>query len=121
VLGRIQHLAPAFHPVLAGPRFFTSGALQIDFEKRSCRVGSRTTKLTLKEAELLQYLVLRAGKVISRRELLAAVWGPDTVSHSNYLHVLVTKLRKKIEPDPSRPIYILTSPWFGYGFSLSEP
>ena len=72
--------------------------------------------LTPKEFELLRHLVANQGKPISHRRLLQAVWGPDYGEETEYLRVTVNQLRKKIEPEPSRPKYILTEPWVGYRF-----
>ena len=117
---RLLRITPKLAPLVAGPRFFTSGGLDIDFLERRVQAGPKTAVLTPKEAELLQYLILRTGRPVPHRELLEAVWGPDSVNHRNYLHVFITNLRKKIEPDPSKPQYILNEPWFGYRFSVPE-
>jgi two-component system KDP operon response regulator KdpE len=63
---------------------------------------------------LLKYLATNAGKVITHKQLLTRVWGVDFVPDIQYLRVYISHLRKKIEPDPSRPIYILTEPGVGY-------
>jgi two-component system, OmpR family, KDP operon response regulator KdpE len=106
---------------MAGPRTFTSGDLKIDFEARQVRSGARLVRLTPKEFDLLRYLVANAGKPVPHRELLQAVWGPDYGDQTDYLRVFITTLRKKIEPNPSKPQYILTEPWIGYRFRLPEP
>ncbi len=89
----------------------------------SIRVGfdqvRKTGHLTPKESALLRYLVSQDGRVVPHRELLAAVWGSKSVNRSNYLHVFMTNLRKKIEPDPGRPQYIETVPCVGYSFSVT--
>jgi two-component system KDP operon response regulator KdpE len=99
-----------------GPRTFSSGDLEIDFEARKIRSGKKTVRLTPKEFDLLRYLVSHAGKPVPHRELLQAVWGPDYGDQSDYLRVFITHLRKKIEPNPAKPQYILTEPWVGYRF-----
>ncbi|MBI1762407.1 MAG: response regulator transcription factor [Acidobacteria bacterium] len=73
--------------------------------------------LTPKEFELLAYLLQHAGKVLTHRALLAAVWGGDYTEQTEYLRVFVGQLRKKIEADPANPRYILTEPWVGYRFN----
>jgi two-component system, OmpR family, KDP operon response regulator KdpE len=100
----------------AGPRTFVSGDLEIDFEARKIRSGKKTVRLTPKEFDLLRYLVSHAGKPVPHRELLQAVWGPDYGDQTDYLRVFITHLRKKIEPNPAKPQYILTEPWIGYRF-----
>jgi len=100
----------------AGPRTFSAGELEIDFEARKIRSGKKAVRLTPKEFELLRYLVAHAGKPVPHRELLQAVWGPDYGDQTDYLRVFITHLRKKIEPNPAKPQYILTDPWLGYRF-----
>ncbi len=95
---------------------FISDDLQIDFVNRKVRAGKNNVRLTPKEFDLLRYLVSHAGKPIPHRELLSAVWGPDSGDQIEYLRVFITYLRKKIEPDAAKPRYILTEPWVGYGF-----
>ena len=104
----------------AGPRTFISGDLEIDFEARKIRSGTKSVRLTPKEFDLLRYLVSHAGKPVPHRELLQAVWGPDYGDQSDYLRVFITHLRKKIEPNPAKPQYILTEPWIGYRFAGSS-
>jgi len=101
----------------AGPRTFVSGDLEMDFEARKIRSGKKSVRLTPKEFDLLRYLVSHAGKPVPHRELLQAVWGPDYGDQTDYLRVFITHLRKKIEPNPARPQYILTEPWIGYRFA----
>ncbi len=101
----------------AGPHAFTSDDLEIDFEARKIRAGKKNVRLTPKEFDLLRYLVSQAGKPVPHRELLQAVWGPDYGDQTDYLRVFITHLRKKIEPNPSQPQYILTEPWVGYRFA----
>jgi two-component system KDP operon response regulator KdpE len=76
--------------------------------------------LTPKEFDLLTYLARHAGKVLTHRNLLAAVWGGNSVEQPEYLRVFVGHLRKKLEPDEAAPRYILTEPWVGYRFEPGE-
>jgi two-component system KDP operon response regulator KdpE len=101
----------------SGPHKYSSGDLEIDFEARKVQTGDKTVRLTPKEFELLRYLVSHAGKPVPHRELLQAVWGPDYGDQTDYLRVFITHLRKKIEPNPAQPRYILTEPWVGYRFT----
>jgi len=94
----------------------TAGDFCIDLEARSVKVLGREVHLTPKEFDLLVYLVRRAGKVVTHRALLAAVWGPNSTEQPEYLRVFMGQLRKKIEADPSAPKYLLTEPWVGYRF-----
>ena len=77
-------------------------------------------KLTPMEYELLKYMVQNAGRVLTRRMLLTAVWGPGHEDDTQSLRVLVRQLRKKIEKIPAKPCFILTDPGVGYRFK-SEP
>jgi two-component system, OmpR family, KDP operon response regulator KdpE len=98
------------------------GAVDVDFDTRQLVARGKRVRLTPKEFELLRYLVTHANKVVSHRELLQAVWGPDYGDQVDYLRVFVNQLRKKIEPNPSTPVYLLTEPWVGYRLQLSaEP
>ena len=105
-------------PGVAGTNLvnFVSEHLEIDFVMRRVRAGDRSIRLTPKEFDLLRYLASQTGRPISHRELLTAVWGPDRAHQIDYLRVFITYLRKKLEPDPANPQFILTEPWFGYRF-----
>ena len=98
---------------------FQTDALTIDFLRRRVTVDGKDVHLTPTEYEMLKYLAQHAGKVITRRTLLLAVWGPEYGSEDHYLHVFVGQLRRKIEPNPSRPRYLLTEP--GIGYRLRSP
>ena len=102
-----------------GPRGFESAGLEIDFEGRRVRAQGREVRLTPKEFELLRCLVAHAGRPVTHRELLQAVWGPDYGDEPEYLRVFINQLRKKIEANPAKPTIILTEPWVGY--RLAEP
>jgi two-component system KDP operon response regulator KdpE len=94
------------------------GAVEVDFDTRQVTARGRTVRLTPKEFDLLRYLVAHANKVITHRELLQAVWGPDYGDQVDYLRVVVNQLRKKIESKPSEPTCLLTEPWVGYRLNL---
>ena len=102
-------------------RHLALGPIEVDFEARRVQAGDRRVRLTPKELDVLRYLALHAGKVVTHRELLQAVWGPDYGDEVDYLRVIVNQLRKKIEADPSHPVYLLTEPWVGYRLQLSAP
>jgi two-component system, OmpR family, KDP operon response regulator KdpE len=93
---------------------FQTGGLLIDFERRLVTVDGHEVHLTPTEYDALKYLAMNAGKVITRRTLLQAIWGPQYLSEDQYLYVLIGNLRRKIEPDPSRPRYLLTEAGIGY-------
>jgi two-component system KDP operon response regulator KdpE len=96
------------------------GAVQVDFDTREIVGSGGRVRLTPKEFELLKYFVSHANKVLSHRELLQAVWGPDYGDQVDYLRVFVNQLRKKIEKNPSNPAHLLTEPWVGYRLQLAE-
>jgi len=95
---------------------FTAKDFSMNFEARLVTVRGHEVHLTPKEFELLRHLVLNAGKPLTHRRLLQAVWGPDYGDEPEYLRVMVNQLRKKIESDPARPNLILTEAWVGYRF-----
>ena len=105
----------------AGPQRIALDQVEIDFQSRKLIVGGSQVRLTPKEFDLLRYLALHPNKAITHRELLQAVWGPDYGDEVEYLRVFVKQLRRKIEPKPDKPRYILTAPWVGYRFHLPEP
>jgi two-component system KDP operon response regulator KdpE len=93
------------------------GDFRVDLEARSVFVREAEVHLTPKEYDLLVHFVRHAGKVLTHRTLLAAVWGGNYTEQGEYLRVFVGQLRKKVEPNPSTPRYILTEPWVGYRFN----
>jgi two-component system, OmpR family, KDP operon response regulator KdpE len=90
--------------------------LEIDFAAHALTVNGRTTRLTPKELDLLAYLVAHPNTTIGHRELLQAVWGPDYGQELEYLRVFINRLRKKLEPDPGNPRFLITDAWAGYRF-----
>ena len=94
--------------------------MHLDFDNRNIIVQGKSVHLTPKEFELLRELVTNAGKPVSHRRLLQAVWGPDYGEETESLRVMVNQLRKKIEPDPANPRFIRTEPWIGYRFVLPQ-
>ena len=112
-------LRRAMTPVVndAEPTLLQEGDFRVDLESRSVMVAGREIRLTPKEFDLLTYLMKHAGKVLTHRRLLAALWGGNYVEQNEYLRVFVGNLRKKIETDATSPRYILTEPWIGYRFN----
>jgi two-component system, OmpR family, KDP operon response regulator KdpE len=99
----------------SGP--ITRGGLVIDRERFRVVRDGEEVRLTPKEFELLSYLAQHPGRVLTHRAILKAIWGPHATDQPEHLRVLVGSLRKKIEPNPSSPKYILTEPWVGYRFA----
>ncbi len=92
------------------------GDFCVDLESREVRVAGKEIRLSPKEFDLLTFFIRNAGKVLTHRKLLANIWGGNYTDQTEYLRVFVRHLRKKIEPDPAKPRYILTEPWVGYRF-----
>jgi two-component system KDP operon response regulator KdpE len=95
----------------------TRGALTIDFDRHRVQRGGEDIRLTPKEFELLALLVTHAGRVLTHRAILKSIWGSTAADQPEHLRVLMGHLRRKIEPDPARPRYLLTEPWVGYRFA----
>jgi two-component system KDP operon response regulator KdpE len=90
------------------------GDLTIDYDRRRLVRGDEEIRLTPKEFELLAFLARNPDRVLTHRAILKAVWGPNAVDQPEHLWVLVSQLRKKIEPDPAMPRYLVSEPWVGY-------
>ena len=93
------------------------GDLTIDYDRRRVIRDGEEIRLTPREFELLELLARHAGQVMTNRMLLRTIWGGNAVDQPEHVRVLVNALRKKIEPDPSRPRYVLTEAWVGYRFA----
>jgi two-component system KDP operon response regulator KdpE len=109
----LRRRSPAGEPVIA------VGDLVVDLEKRSVTVKGERVHLTPHEFDLLRVLAVNQGKLLTHRMLLQEVWGRGYGNESNLLHVNISQLRRKIEPDRARPRYLLTEP--GAGYRLVEP
>jgi len=94
--------------------------LKVDLARRLVYVKEQVISLTPREYELVRFLVLHAGKVITHRQLLRDVWGGVYETELHLLRVNMSNLRRKIEPDPARPQYILTEPGVGYRLKVVE-
>jgi len=92
------------------------GDLTIDFDRRRVLRESTEIRLTPKEFELLAFLSRHPNRVLTHRTILTAIWGAHAAAQPEHLWVLVGQLRKKLEPDPSHPRYLVSEPWVGYRF-----
>jgi two-component system KDP operon response regulator KdpE len=99
---------------------FTGGDLEVDFSKRVVKQRGQIVKLTRTEYELLAYLVSNRGRVLTHKEILHNVWGPEYAEESEYVRVFIRQLRSKIEEDPSNPRFIVTEPRVGYRFVMPD-
>lgn len=98
---------------------FRVGGLEVDLVRRLVRVEGAEVRLSPKQYRLLQILVSHAGKVVTHRQLLGAIWGAAHADDVQYLRVFVKKLRARIEADPARPMYLITE--LGVGYRLRAP
>jgi two-component system KDP operon response regulator KdpE len=105
----LRHAAP-----IPDEPIFTAGNLRLDLASRRVHVNGDEVRLTPLGYRLLTTLVRHAGKVVTHRQLLKEVWGPDCVQETHYLRVYMGHLRHKIEADPARPRILLTEPGVGY-------
>jgi len=97
---------------------YRAEGLEVDLARRRVVAQGQEVQLTPTEYDLLRLLVTHAGKVLTHRQLLARIWGPAYVEQPHVLRVNISNLRRKIEPEPARPRYILTEP--GVGYRLKE-
>jgi two-component system, OmpR family, KDP operon response regulator KdpE len=93
---------------------FRSGDLEVDLAARVVKLGGQEVKLTATEYSLLRLLVQHAGKVLTQRQILKEVWGPNAVEQTHYLRVYMAHLREKLERDHSKPRLFVTEPGVGY-------
>ena len=99
---------------------FIAGPLRVDFAQRLASVNGHEVKLTPTEYDLLTALIKNSGKIMTRQMLLSQVWGTGYGTEAHYLHVYVGQLRRKIEPDPAHPRFIITVSGVGYRFNAEE-
>jgi two-component system response regulator RegX3 len=98
------------------PATVAAGPVRMDVERHTVQVDGEQVSLPLKEFELLEMLLRNAGRVLTRGQLIDRVWGSDYVGDTKTLDVHVKRLRAKIEPDPARPVHIVTVRGLGYKF-----
>ena len=99
---------------------FRNGALEVDLVARVVKFEGNEVRLTPTEYALLRLFVLHSGKVLTHRQLLREVWGPNAVEQTHYLRVYMTRLREKLEKDPSNPRLFVTEPGVGYRMLVKE-
>jgi two-component system KDP operon response regulator KdpE len=117
LLARIRAALRRIPIAQSAPGRLRIGQITIDFAARTVTRGTSSAHLTPKELDLLRYLTQHANEAVPHRELLQAVWGPDYGDQVDYLRAFIKSLRKKVEPDPEHPQYIMTEPWIGYRFN----
>jgi two-component system KDP operon response regulator KdpE len=115
LLARIRSALRRSSPSDTDPVIRTE-AFTIDLAAKRLTTDEGEVKLTPTEWHLLEILVRNPNKLVSQRHLLQEVWGPAYETETNYLRVYIAQLRRKLEPDPSRPRHLLTEPGMGYRF-----
>jgi two-component system, OmpR family, KDP operon response regulator KdpE len=114
LLARIRAALRRSAPSAQEGAVFRFGRVELDADKRSVKVDGEEVHLTPNEYKLLQVLVCNPGKVLTQRQLLNEVWGPNHLDQAQYLRVYIAQLRRKLESDPARPKYLHTEPGVGY-------
>lgn len=109
----LRRVTPSAEPVIV------IGELAIDLDKRTVMIGGQPVSLTPIEYDLLKLFAKNEGRLLTHPTILREIWGPAYQEESNYLHVYISHLRRKIEPDPARPHYLLNQP--GVGYRLVNP
>jgi len=120
LLARIRALLRRAAALTSPPPVVTSGDLEIDIARRRVKRAGEEIALTPTEFDILAYLARNAGLVVTQRMIFEQVWGPEWAEDAQTLRVHVSNLRKKIEPRPGGPRYIITEPGVGFRFSLPE-
>src|SRR5262249_33014234 len=110
-----RHAQPA-----QGDAIFRSGDLEVDLTARVVRLKSKEVKLTATEYSLLRLFVQHAGKVLTHRQILREVWGPNYGEQTHYLRVYMAHLREKLEDEPAKPTLLITEPGVGYRLIVKE-
>ena len=99
------------------PASFEAGDFRVDMDARRVHTQGREVRLTPKEFDLFVYMAKHPNRVLTHASLLEAVWGQASQEQPEYLRVFMGQLRKKLEPEPSNPRYLVTEPWVGYRFN----
>ena len=121
VLARVRVALRHAAPLQSGTEpIFAAGPLRVDFAQRQVQVNGQDVKLTPTEYDLLKVLIKNSGKIMTRQMLLKEVWGTGYSAEAHYLHVYIGQLRRKIEPDPAHPRFILTISGVGYRFNSDD-
>lgn len=116
LLARLRAAVRRATPAGEQPAVVDTGAFTIDLAARKAARDGAEIRLTPTEWHILELLVRNAGRLVSQRQLLHEVWGPSYGTETNYLRVYLAQLRRKLEPDPARPRYLITEPGMGYRF-----
>jgi two-component system KDP operon response regulator KdpE len=116
LLARLRAALRRGAPASKEEAILTTADFSVDLAAKRVSRDSEEVKLTPTEWEIVEILVRSEGRLVTQRQLLKAVWGPQYEKETNYLRVYLAQIRRKLEPDPSRPRYFLTEPRMGYRF-----
>lgn len=119
LLARIRALSRRLPAAAADEPVVTFGDVTVDLSLRTVTRAGAPVRLTPTEWSMLEVLVRNPGKLVTRETLLREVWGPQFTTDTGYLRLYISQLRKKLEPEPSQPRYLLTDSGLGYRFSAS--
>jgi two-component system KDP operon response regulator KdpE len=114
LLARIRAALRRAAAIAQNGTVFRFGGVEMDLDKRFVKVDGEEVHLTPNEYKLLQVLIRYPGKVLTQRQLLNEVWGPNHLDQAQYLRVYIAQLRRKLESDPARPKHLQTEPGVGY-------
>jgi two-component system KDP operon response regulator KdpE len=120
LIARIQ-VAIRHHAPQTAEKVFATGRLSVDLFNREVKVAGETVKLTPTEYALVRFFVQHAGRILTHRQILREVWGPNMEDETNYLRVYVNALRKKVETNPQMPELLVTEPGVGYRLTVAPP
>jgi two-component system KDP operon response regulator KdpE len=120
LLARIRAALRRAKPLPQDGAAFRFGQVEVDLDKRQVRVNGVETHLTPNEYKLLLVLIRYPGKVLTQRQLLNEVWGPNHIEQAQYLRVYIAQLRRKLERDPARPKHLQTEPGVGYRLTVDD-
>jgi two-component system KDP operon response regulator KdpE len=112
----LRRAAPTAEEALVDTRDFA-----VDLAAKEVTTSTGTVRLTPTEWQIVEILVRNAGKLVTQRQLLQEVWGPQYEKETNYLRVYLAQIRRKLEPDPARPRYFITEARMGYRFVPGKP
>ena len=118
LLARIRASVRRGTPTLAAgaEQAVTTPDFTIDLGAHRVHREGNTVRLTPTEWSLLEMLVRQSGRLVTQKQILTDIWGPASVEHTHYLRVYLAQLRRKLEPDPAHPRYLITEPGLGYRF-----
>lgn len=114
LLARVRALLRRPAPAPSRASTLVEGAIAVDLDTNQASCRGVPLDLTRRELEVLVYLLRHAGRIVTHRQLLAEIWGPEYDTETQYLRVFINRLRRKIEQDPAHPRFIVTEPGLGY-------